>query len=461
MSKLDGINTDMSGKIGRFVYRRTKKGTVVAQAPRKYAVPRRSEKQMYLRCQIANMTANYHLFDDMLELGFEGKTSGQCEYNMYLKANYGKNPVFITKGMRAEGGVVLAPYTFTQGSLSVIGYDLNGSGVLVSSLALGGLTINAETTVGDLAQAVIKNNAGWKDQDQLTFFYAVQWADASGMPRATMNSWKLVLDLYNETPLSDVVSSLGFTSLNGYLGMSTALVNAGAAWVHSRNCGDGIIKVGSQKLFVVSSILSAFQSANAMKVAADSYGGFNNKAVYFDPKANASLADIMDDMSRDEDFSSLLDGSNSASTPGTDGSNSGPSTGSGTNSGTGSDTGNGGNSGNSGNSGGTNSGTSGGGSSTGSETSGTPVLTISKTGNGSASVTAGGNMVNSGASIAEDTQVTITITPATGMTPSATINGNNVSLTEDSGTYSGSFAMPGTNATLVINTGSSGDGDTN
>ena len=47
------------------------------------------------------------------------------------------------------------------------------------------------------------------------------------------------------------------------------------------------------------------------------------------------------------------------------------------------------------------------------------------------------------------------------MTPSATINGNNVSLTEDSGTYSGSFAMPGTNATLVINTGSSGDGDTN
>ena len=110
---------------------------------------------------------------------------------------------------------------------------------------------------------------------------------------------------------------------------------------------------------------------------------------------------------------------------------------------------------------GSQSGGSNGGSSTGSETNGTPVLTISKTGNGSASVTAGGNMVNSGASIAEDTQVSITITPATGMTPSATINGNNVSLTEDSGTYSGSFAMPGTNATLMINTGSSGDGDTN
>jgi hypothetical protein len=136
-----------------------------------------------------------------------------------------------------------------------------------------------------------------------------------------------------------------------------------------------------------------------------------------------------------------------ASTPGTDGSNSG-------NGGSQSGTQSGGNNG-------SQSGGSNGGSSTGSETNGTPVLTISKTGSGSASVTAGGNMVNSGASIAEDTQVSITITPATGMTPSATINGNNVSLTEDSGTYSGSFAMPGTNATLMINTGSSGDGDTN
>jgi predicted histone-like DNA-binding protein len=134
-------------------------------------------------------------------------------------------------------------------------------------------------------------------------------------------------------------------------------------------------------------------------------------------------------------------GNGGASTPGTDGNGGGSSTGSDTNGG--------------------NSGSNGGSSQGGSSTSGTPVLTISKTGSGSASVTAGGNMVNSGASISEDTQVSITITPATGMTPSATINGNNVSLTEDSGTYSGSFAMPGTNAALMINTGSSGDGDTN
>ncbi len=112
------------------------------------------------------------------------------------------------------------------------------------------------------------------------------------------------------------------------------------------------------------------------------------------------------------------------------------------------------------------------GSSTGSETggnqnqnenqNGTPVLTISKTGSGSASVSANGNAVNSGAELAAETEVTITVTPATGQVPTATLGGNSVTLTESDGTYTGTFSMPSANATLVINTGSAeGYGDTN
>ncbi len=102
------------------------------------------------------------------------------------------------------------------------------------------------------------------------------------------------------------------------------------------------------------------------------------------------------------------------------------------------------------------------GSSTGSDTTGTPVLTISKSGSGTATVSAGGSDVNSGAELAANTEVTITITPAAGKVPSATVGGNSVTLTEDSGTYTGTFNMPSSNATLVINTGTSGDnGDTN
>ena len=103
-------------------------------------------------------------------------------------------------------------------------------------------------------------------------------------------------------------------------------------------------------------------------------------------------------------------------------------------------------------------GSSQGGSSTGSETAEGYALTISTSGSGSASVTNDGNAVASGTSLNEDDEVEISITPATGQVPTATLNGSEIELTEDGGVYSGNFAMPAEASTLVINTGTaSGD----
>ena len=86
-------------------------------------------------------------------------------------------------------------------------------------------------------------------------------------------------------------------------------------------------------------------------------------------------------------------------------------------------------------------------------------LTISRTGAGSATVTKDGNAVTSGTSLNEDDEVEISITPAEGQVPTATINGSSIELTEDGGVYSGSFAMPGQASTLIINTGEGEDDD--
>ena len=86
-------------------------------------------------------------------------------------------------------------------------------------------------------------------------------------------------------------------------------------------------------------------------------------------------------------------------------------------------------------------------------------LTISKSGSGTATVSSGGNAVNSGASLNEDAEVELSITPAEGQTPTATINGSSIELTEDGGVYTGSFAMPAQASTLVINTGTVSGGD--
>ena len=103
-------------------------------------------------------------------------------------------------------------------------------------------------------------------------------------------------------------------------------------------------------------------------------------------------------------------------------------------------------------------GSSQGGSSTGSETAEGYALTISTSGSGSASVTNDGNAVTSGDSLNEDDEVEISITPATGQVPTATLNGSEIELTESEGVYTGNFAMPAEASTLVINTGTaSGD----
>ena len=86
-------------------------------------------------------------------------------------------------------------------------------------------------------------------------------------------------------------------------------------------------------------------------------------------------------------------------------------------------------------------------------------LTISRTGVGSATVTKDGNAVTSGTSLNEDDEVEISITPAEGQVPTATVNGSEIELTEDGGVYSGSFAMPGQASTLIINTGEGEDDD--
>jgi len=85
-------------------------------------------------------------------------------------------------------------------------------------------------------------------------------------------------------------------------------------------------------------------------------------------------------------------------------------------------------------------------------------LTIATSGSGSATITHDGNAVTSGSSLNEDDEIELSITPAEGQVPTASINGSSIELTENDGVYTGSFAMPGQASALVISTGVSGEG---
>ena len=252
----------------------------------------KTPKQMVSRCQFGNLAANNQLYAYRLARPFENKPPRQTDYNLFVQANYGHGPVFLTHSQVVSGACVLAPCQFTRGSLPFIGYALNADGVLASDLSLGNLIITELTTVADFSQALIDNNDDWREGDELSFFHAVQIIDAYlEVPRARMNSCHLVLDTTDTELLYNIVAPAGFTSVTPpepidgprMLGMNTPLVNAGAAWVHSRKRADSTIRVSTQHLYVVSSILADYQSEEAFQAAAESYGVLRTENTFLPP----------------------------------------------------------------------------------------------------------------------------------------------------------------------------------
>ena len=333
MAKVTGVATQLSGKVGQLIYRQTKYGTVVYEAP-KVSVPQRTEAQMQIRTQWGNMAAVYRQFNQTLKKGFEGLNGKMNDYNAFIQANTNVVKVYVPKSVRLNGGSVLAPYQITRGTLPSIAMSKNAGGVLVSDLNVGSLVIGDSTTVADLANALIAYNDGFEAGDQITFFYGQQTVDAvTSIPRARIYGYKVMLNPGDSTLLYEVVSAIGFTSVDGKLGMDRAIVDGAAVWVHSREEGTSGLKVSTQFMYVDSSVLAGYQSESAMAVSAESYGGINASAVYLQPRSVGNVGAVV--------VNPVTPSGGSGSGSGTGGSQSGG----GTEGGSGSEQGSGGNTG--------------------------------------------------------------------------------------------------------------------
>ena len=85
-------------------------------------------------------------------------------------------------------------------------------------------------------------------------------------------------------------------------------------------------------------------------------------------------------------------------------------------------------------------------------------LTIARSGSGTSTVTDDSeNVITGQRSFAPGSNLNIEIVPAEGQVPTATINGSSIELTENDGTYTGSFQMPAQGSVLELNSGSNGD----
>ena len=275
MSRVNrGFNlTAMNGSVGAVTYV-TRKGITVA----KQKVPAKLNYTKTVRSMSPRMRwmALVRMWQALNTVGwhpsFRNKEGLQTDFNMFMKANSAVD-VYLTKTIVSANGGVVAPVQVTQGGLPSIGGSVTGS-AFQSNIALGGITIGASTTIATLSQAILENNPGWMEGDQLTIVRLDQMVDAeTNIPRITGTIAEIIIDSEDtETLLGDLIDTNILTSNDGKLGIAS--VNGGACFVHSSGEGDNY-DVSSETLAVANPILTQYTSNTALMAAINSYGGLS------------------------------------------------------------------------------------------------------------------------------------------------------------------------------------------
>ena len=262
----------MRGSVGQYNFYQRAGETCVREKVAPKDTPTRTKKQMKRRVQWKNIQNIWAAFSNTLKPSFEGKSAKVSDFNEFMSANFGIVPVYLTKTEARQGGCVVAPYQITRGSLpSIIVSDGTG-GVKCTDIALGNFAITAATTVKAFSEAVINNNAGYQNFDQISCYIARQLTNAAtGVPYVVIEAYEITLNTGDNTTLvRDLVPAAGFSVVDNYLGAATAL-NGGIVWVHSRLTPSGT-KVSTQRFEVTNTILASYQTVAKRDEAMASYG---------------------------------------------------------------------------------------------------------------------------------------------------------------------------------------------
>lgn len=271
MAILKGMVKKMKGSAGEMVFRANSGRTIVSEKAASVKNVR-SAAQQKTRMKWANIIQMYKAIAPHINYGFENKTQGVTDYNMFVKVNMLMPPVYLTKSDVSGGACIAAPYKMTQGSLPAI--EVTGERAnAITNISLGETVINASTTVGDFSVAVISGNSDFKQNDQISFFSILQYVNSvSGIPYVRVSATSVILDPQSNTPLWSLVNKAGFASKNGYLAHGADEGNGAYCWVHSRN-KNGKVKVSSQALLDNNAILASYTSQDAYYEAVNTYGG--------------------------------------------------------------------------------------------------------------------------------------------------------------------------------------------
>lgn len=238
----------------------------------------RTLAQQTRRVKWSNLVSLFKFMSEWQPRAYENLNKGQTDYNKFMSLNINSATVALTKQQSADGAAVVAPVIVSQGSLVSPGALSEGGLGISLDMIWGTSGTAAFASIGELSEALVQNNAGWQDGDNLAAVYFLNWLDIQGTPRCSTVYAELTLDKTNTSALStnNLASRMTFTS--GGQGIDIA-PNAsdqndcvGWAVIHTRR-DSGTLKVSTERIVMVNEdILSTFVTQAQLDAAIASYG---------------------------------------------------------------------------------------------------------------------------------------------------------------------------------------------
>lgn len=268
------------GRLGGSVYYMLKGQNIAREKAPEVSNPR-TATQMRQRMQWANLVAMYKCLQPYLgKKAFQEKPATWSDYNAFMSANLGSTPVYLTKDMVQNGHAILAPYKVTEGSLPTIGLAYNKDGIgFLSDIDASSYTLGEDESVAALSNAIIGDNTGWQEGDQLgiiimmngrtyrPYVYAFELILDKSDTRSITEVWNI-----DDFPLFKSEDKLGFSYEN--LSNPTQGLAVACAFIHSRTIS-GKTSVSTQALVLNPSGITEYNEATteeAFNAARESYG---------------------------------------------------------------------------------------------------------------------------------------------------------------------------------------------
>lgn len=287
----NAANTLRKGRIGETTYYTSKGRQIARQALNNSNYgesARRSIAQQTRRVKWANLVNFYKLCAAWMPKAFENKKAGQTDYNKFMQLNTNAARVALTRDQAINGGAVVDALAITQGTLPSVTLPYT-SGIPLTALKVPtGFALTTNSTVGQLATALISENNFVLEGMQLSGVVAVQTTDGNGIPRVAVSFYEVKLESASPELLSRYITLDVIDVDSGVITLTAAAQTGQAAALILSQQTDTGLKVSSETLAGSFTTAQEFSTDAVVAAAIDTYGV--DREVILSPDAAEPIA---------------------------------------------------------------------------------------------------------------------------------------------------------------------------